>query len=107
MHHRASWWIALAGLFILIAVIQFPEPSAWSIIVSVPLLLLFFSGLKPAPRWGGWVAVAMVPYLCIALGESIADPADRVTGLIIVGCSIVVFFAAMDFVRKTGASLRR
>jgi hypothetical protein len=49
----------------------------------------------------------MVPYLCVALGELIADPTNRPTYSIIVGCTLIVFFAAMDFVRNTGASLRR
>jgi len=90
----------------LIAVIMVPNPSVWSSIIAAPLIVLFITGMTPPRRWGGWVAVAMIPYLAISFGEAIADPAYRATNGFIAGCTIVVFFAAMDFVRQTGASLR-
>jgi uncharacterized membrane protein len=103
----ASRWIALGGLAVLVAVILFPAPRLLNLIVAAPLIVLFFTGLKPPPRWGGWAAVAMVPYLCVSLGEAIVDPANRATYGFVVGCTLLVFFASMDFVRQTGASLRR
>jgi uncharacterized membrane protein (DUF2068 family) len=65
------------------------------------------AGLKPPPRWGGWVAVLMIPYLCVALGELIANPARRTTSALIIGCAVLIIFAAIDFVRRSGTSLRR
>ncbi len=103
----ASRWIALSGLFVLFTVILLPTPSTWTFIVAAPLIVMFVLGLKPSRRWGGWVAVFMIPYLCVAIGELIADPDDRPTDMVIVGCTLIVFFAAMDYVRKTGTSLRR
>lgn len=103
----ASRWIALGGLAVLVAVILVPAPGLLDLIAAVPLIALFFSGLRPPPRWGGWTAVAMIPYLCVSLGEAIVDPVNRATYGIIVGCTLLVFFASMDFVRRTGASLRR
>jgi hypothetical protein len=81
--------------------------EALKTIVYVISTLLFVSGLKPPARWGGWVAVTMIPYLCVATGEAIVDPESRLTYGTIVGSTLLVFFAAMIFVRKTGASLRR
>lgn len=98
--------IALCGLAAMIAVIALPQPSILTAIIAGPLLILFVSGLMPPRRWGGWVAVAMVPYLCIAVGEAIADPSDRMRDAIVIACTIVVFFSSMDFVRQTGTSLR-
>jgi len=55
---------------------------------------------------GGWVAAAMVPYFCIALAEVIADPTGRFVAGLLAGGAMVVFFAALDFTRRTGVSLR-
>jgi len=107
MNRLNGHWLALSGIAILIAVLLLPMPSTWTLIVSVPLIVLFVTGLQPPPRWGGWAAVTMIPYLCIAVGEAIADPDNQPFNAVIVVCSLVVFFAAMYFVRKTGASLRR
>jgi uncharacterized membrane protein len=103
----ASHWIALGGLLILITVILLPGLSVWRIIVASPLILFLVTGLRPRPRWGGWVAVAMIPYLCVAIGEAIVDPENRLTYTVIVGSTLLVFAASMIFVRATGASLRR
>lgn len=107
MNRLNGRWLALGGLAILIAVLLLPKPSTWTMVVSVPLIVLFVTGLRPPPRWGGWAAVTMVPYLCFAVGEVIVDPDHRPFNAVIVVCSLVVFFAAMYFVRKTGVSLRR
>lgn len=104
---HASHWIALGGLLILITVILLPTPSVWRVILASPLIILLVTGLKPPPRWGGWAAVAMIPYLCIAIGEVIVDSHNRLTYIIIVGSALLVFAASMVFVRKTGVSLRR
>lgn len=102
-----SRWIAMTGLVVLIATILLPALSPWRAILAAPLIILLISGIKPPRRWGGWVAVAMIPYLCVAVGEVMVDPDNRLTYAIIVGATIIVFFASMLFVRKTGASLRR
>jgi uncharacterized membrane protein len=104
---HASHWIALGGLLILITVILLPGLSVWRIIVASPLILFLVTGVRPRPRWGGWVAVAMIPYLCVAIGEAIVDPDNRLTYTLIVGSTLLVFAASMIFVRATGASLRR
>lgn len=100
-------YLALAGLAVMIGILLLPTPSAWTLTVSAPLALLLITGLKPPPRWGGWVAATMIPYLCVAIGELIANPARRVSSSLIAGCAVLIIFAALDFVRRTGVSLRR
>jgi uncharacterized membrane protein len=103
----ASRWIALASLAAMIPTLLLPTPTAWTITVSIPVLILLITGLKPPPRWGGWASAAMVPYLAIALGEAIADPDGRMLNWMTAGCALLVFFTSIDFVRRTGVSLRR
>ena len=98
--------IALAGLLVMIGALLLPRPTPWTGTVSVPLILLCLTGLKPPRKWGGWVAAAMVPYFSIALGEVIANPASRIVTSLLAGCAMIVFFAALDIGRRTGVSLR-
>ena len=100
-------YAALAGLSVLIGILLLSTPSPWTLSISVPLVLLLLTGLKPPPRWGGWVAVLMIPYFCVAVGELIANPARRPMSAMVIFCSLLIAFAAMDFVRRTGTSLRR
>ena len=86
---------------------QIPAPTAWSILLALPLAIFVATAINPPPKWGGWVSAFMVPYLAGALGEAIADPVDRVLNYATAGMAVVVFFAAIDFVRRTGVSLRR
>jgi len=97
---------ALVSLLIMIAVLLLPVPTPWSGTVAVPLIILFAAGCKPPRKWGGWVAVTMVPYFCIALGEVIANPAERFMAGLLAVCATIAFFAALDFNRRTGVSLR-
>ena len=57
--------------------------------------------------WGGWVAVFMIPYVCVAVAELVANPASRANSAVVAISSVCAFLAAMDHVRRTGASLRR
>ena len=98
--------IALLTLLFMSAVLLLPVPTAWTGIVATPLLCLFAAGLRPPRKWGGWAAVFMVPYFCIALGEVIANPAKFVSAALLAGGAMVVFFFALDYTRRAGISLR-
>ncbi len=98
--------LALAGLLIMVALLLAPEPTAWSAAVALPLLVLALTGLRPARKWGGWVAAVMVPYFCVALGEAIANPVDRLAAGALSACAAMVFIAAFDSLRRAGVSLR-
>jgi len=93
-------------LLVMTAALLLPAPTPWSAIVSVPLIIFFVTGLKPPRKWGGWVAAAMVPYFCIALGEVVADPTERFVAGLLAGGAMIVFFAALDLMRRKGVSFR-
>ena len=99
--------IAMAGLLVMIGALLLPVPTPWSGTIAIPLIALFLTGLKPPRKWGGWIAAAMVPYFSIALAEVIADPTGRLVTSLLAGGAMIVFFAALDFTRRTGVSLRR
>ena len=101
-----SRWLTLGGLLLLVTALLLPWPGMSNLLISLPVALLLITGLRPAPRWGGWVAVLMIPYLCIAVGELMVAPGNRWSNGIVAGLSTLVFFAAMDFVRRSGSSLR-
>lgn len=98
--------VALAGLLLMAMLLLVPTPTAWSTAVTIPLLALALTGLRPAPKWGGWVAAVMVPYFCVALGEAIANPPARMAAGALSACAAVVFLAAFDSLRRAGVSLR-
>ena len=98
--------ITMAVLLAMTTVLLFPAPTPWSGLVAVPLIVFFVTGLKPPRKWGGWVAVTMVPYFCIALGEVVADPTGRIVSGLLAGGATIVFFAALDSMRRSGISLR-
>ena len=99
--------MASASLLLLLAGLLLPRPSVLSLLATLPVAALLVTALRPPPRWGGWVAVCMIPYVCIAVGELIADPASRANSTLIAVSSVCAFLAAMDYVRRTGTSLRR
>ncbi len=103
---KLSRSIALAGLLVMIAALLLPAPTPWSGTVAVPLIVLCATGFKPPQKWGGWVAAAMVPYFCISLGEVIANPAGRLEAILLASCAMIIFFAVLDFNRRTGVNLR-
>lgn len=98
--------LTVAGLVVMATLLLAPEPTAWSGSLAVPLLALALAGLRPARKWGGWVAAVMVPYFCVALGEAIANPAERLAAGALSACAAMVFFAAFDSLRRAGVSLR-
>jgi uncharacterized membrane protein len=100
-------WITLAGLVAMIALLLYPAPTTWTTSISIPLIIAVGFGLRPPPKWGGWVAALVIPYFAGALGEAYAAPDGRTANWIITVLTIVVFIAAFSYIRATGASLRR
>lgn len=105
--HHPSRWIVIVGLAAIITLLLYPAPTNWSVAISLPLLVLIAAGIRPAPKWGGWVAALVIPYFAGALGEAIASPAGRAENWSITVLTIVTFLAAIYFVRRSGVSLRR
>ena len=107
MTATTSRLIALVTLLMMCAVLLLPVPTAWTGFVSVPLLCLFITGIRPPRKWGGWAAAFMVPYFCISLGEVIANPAEYLTAALVAGGAMIEFFFGLDSTRRAGISLRR
>ena len=107
MTARLSLLITAASLLVLLAGLLLPRPSTLSLLATLPVAILLFTALRPPRRWGGWVAVCMIPYVCVAVGELIADPSSRANSTLVAVSSVCAFLAAMDYVRRTGTSLRR
>ena len=102
-----SRWVAIAGLAAIVALVLYPSPTLLAAVVSLPLAILIVLGIRPAPKWGGWVAALIIPYFAGALGEAIASPDGRALNWAITVLTIVTFFAAFWCVRRSGVSLRR
>ena len=102
-----SRWLTLAGLAGIIVLLLYPSPTAWTVILSAPLAIMFASGLRPPPKWGGWVAALIIPYFAGALGEADASPDAKLINWGITVLTITTFLTALYFVRRTGVSLRR
>jgi len=106
-YNHPTRWIALTGLIAIIILLLYPAPTPWTLSISLPLFIAAAFGLRPPPKWGGWVAALVIPYFAGALGEAFAVPEGRTANWIITALSIVVFIAAFGYVRAIGASLRR
>jgi len=99
--------ITLASLGLVFTLIIWPPVAAWQIAGSLPLAILLLTGLKPGPRWGGWVAAWMIPYLSVGVMNLLAGPASPPVGLAMSVGSTLACLAALDWTRRMGFSLRR
>lgn len=106
MKARLSFRFAAVSLCTLLAGLLSPRPTAFSIAAAIPVAALLVAALRPPRRWGGWVAVCMIPYVCVAIGETVANPAARWNSTIVAISAVGAFFSAMDYVRRTGTSLK-
>jgi len=104
---HASYWLVMAGLAGIVALLFYPIPTTWTAVISVPLLLLLVLGVRPPRKWGGWVAAMLIPYFAGALGEALASPDARTINWAITALTITTFLAAFILVRRTGVNLRR
>ncbi len=98
--------ITLAGLVTMLAVLAWPPRTSHGMIGAVPIAILVLAGLKPGRRWGGWVAVAMVPYLVIAGMNLMAGPMPWNLSLAFMAAAVIACLSGLDWIRRTGASLR-
>jgi len=102
-----SRWLTMVGLAAIIGLLLYPAPTTWTATISIPLVILVVFGLRPPPKWGGWVAAVIIPYFAGALGEALASPNSSAPYWAITALTIVTFLAALYYVRSTGVSLRR
>jgi uncharacterized membrane protein len=96
----------MAGLATLVALLLYPAPTVLTTVFAAPLIALLAAGLHPPRKWGGWVAVLLIPYFAGALGEAIASPDRRAVAWAITILTIFTFLSAFYLVRRTGVNLR-
>jgi uncharacterized membrane protein len=102
-----SRWLTMLGLGAIPILILYPAPTPWTLTIAIPPLILLALGLRPPPKWGGWVAALIIPYFAGAMGEAVAAPESSLVNWTITLITIVVFLSALYFVRQSGESLRR
>jgi len=107
MKGTVSRGVTLASLALVLLLIVWPPVAAWQVAGSLPLAGLLLTGLKPGPRWGGWVAAWMIPYLSVGVMNLLAGPAPPPVGLAMSVGSALACLAALDWTRRMGYSLRR
>ena len=107
MSATVSRAVTLVSLALVLALIVWPPTAGWQIAGALPLAALLLTGVKPGPRWGGWVAAWMIPYLSIGVMNLLAGPASPPVGLAMSIGSALACLAALDWTRRMGFSLRR
>jgi uncharacterized membrane protein len=73
---------------------------------ALPLLILVAAWWRAGPKWGGWVAVVLVPYVTLAVGAVLVSPGGRLAAGLFALLTVVVFFAGLDAGRRLGAFRR-
>ncbi len=104
---RWSRPIVLLALALLTICLVWPPLRTWALFAALPLAIALAAGLKPKPRWGGWVATLMIPYFCVGIMNLLAGPAPPAIALILCLASAAAFIASMHWTRRMGVSLRR
>lgn len=77
---------------------------AWALLFAVPLLLAL-PGLIQGKRYThSWATLCVLPYFVIGVTEGVANNNLRSWALLLLGASILWFFALLAFLRVTPAT---
>jgi uncharacterized membrane protein len=112
-----SGWVAWICLVILVVDLLLDPAGTGSgapllgAIGALPLLVLLAAFARPGPKWGGWVAVVMVPYFTLGIGAVLTDAvagvaagsAAQLEAVFYSVVSLVAFFCGMASSRQLGA----
>jgi hypothetical protein len=98
--------ITLTGLALSIAILLWPPATAEGAVGALPLAILLVAGIRPARRWGGWVAALMIPYLAVAAMNILAGPMSRAPAVAFGLATVLAFLAGLGWLRSTGATLK-
>ena len=96
----------LAALLVMGAVMLWPPLTALAGAAAVPLALLIVTGLRPARRWGAWVAILMTPYLTVAAMNIVAGPMPGPAAISLGAGTVAAFLGGLGWMRSTGATLK-
>jgi hypothetical protein len=103
---RIARLATFGALLLMGAVMIWPPVTALSGAAAVPLALLLVAGLRPARRWGGWVAVLMIPYLTVAAMNIVAGPMPAPAAISLGVGTVAAFLGGLGWMRSTGATLK-
>jgi len=98
--------LTLTALLVMGAVLIWPPVSALAWAAALPLALLIVTGLRPARRWGGWVAVLMVPYVAVAAMNILAGPMPAPAAISLGVGTVAAFLGGLGWMRSIGATLK-
>ncbi|MDJ0928928.1 MAG: hypothetical protein QNJ73_14920 [Gammaproteobacteria bacterium] len=98
--------LILGSLIVIVAVLLWPPISPWGASGAVPVAGLAAAGLRPPKRWGGWVTVLMIPYLAVATMNIVAGPMPRSAAILFGSATVIAGLGGLDWLRRTGTSLR-
>ncbi len=78
-----------------------PSSLGWALLFSVPLLVSV-PGLSRGNRYTyKWSSLCVLPYFIVGVTESVANAALRYWALLMLGASLLWFFAMLAFLRVT------
>jgi uncharacterized membrane protein len=101
----ATWTL----LFVLVCVRQLQQALTlkqlgWALLFSLPLLITL-PGLLQGKRYTHtWATLCVLPYFVIGITEAVANNLLRNWALLLLGASLLWFFALLAFLRVTPAS---
>jgi uncharacterized membrane protein len=109
MRLRLVRWLSLAGVFGLLGLslawhawlarsLYFPT-SLVILVTTLPLLIPLRGVLHGRPRSHLWAAFVSLLYFIHGVGEAVANPDQRWLGLVEIGLSLLLFFAASLYAR--------
>lgn len=100
----ATWIL----LFVLVCARQLQQgfnvqQFAWALLFALPLLLTL-PGLLQGKRYThSWATLCVLPYFVVGVTESVANTAIRYWALLLLGATLLWFFALIAFLRVTPA----
>lgn len=103
---RVTRWVLLtwAVLFSLVCARQLQQginirQVAWSLAFALPLLLALPGLIKGRRRTHAWATLCVLPYFVVGITEAVANTSLRSWALLLLGASLLWFFALLSFLR--------
>jgi uncharacterized membrane protein len=108
--NTARRWVVLCwtSLFALVCSRQLQKGFSvaaigWSVVFSIPLLMCLPGLLRGNRYTYKWATLCVLPYFIIGITEGVANVSLRQWALLLLGASLVWFFAILAFLRVTPA----
>ena len=95
-----SRWIAIVALAALGALLLVDGISTARLVAVAPLAALAVAALARMSRWSIAAAIVMLPYFSWGVMDILTAPSGRPRAIVFAALSVVVFFAALDSLRR-------